>query len=64
VTFKDVTDFHPGREWALWNPSQKKLYKDLMLDTFRSLASVIKDITIPLLCHSESKCFLVISAVA
>jgi hypothetical protein len=50
-------------EWALLVHVQKKLYKDVMLETFRSLAAVGKDITIPLLSHSESKCFFVIGAV-
>jgi hypothetical protein len=51
-------------EWVLPDPSQKKLYKDVMLKTFRILAAVGKDITIPLLSHSESTCFFVIGAVA
>jgi hypothetical protein len=59
VTFEDVTVNFTLEEWALLDPSQKKLYKDVMLETFRSLAAVGKDITIPLLSQSESKCCLV-----
>jgi hypothetical protein len=51
-------------DWAVQDPSQKKLYKDVMLETFRILAAVGKDSTIPLLSHSESTCFFVIGAVA
>jgi hypothetical protein len=54
-------ELHP-EEWALLETSQK-LYKDVMLETFRSLAAIGKDSTIPSLCHSESKCFWVISTV-
>jgi hypothetical protein len=50
-------------DWAVQDPSQKKLYKDVMLETFRILAALGKDITIPLLSQSESKCFFFIGAV-
>jgi hypothetical protein len=54
VTFEDVTVNFTLEEWALLDPSQKKRYKDVMLETFRSLAAVGKDITIPLLSHRAS----------
>jgi hypothetical protein len=61
VTFEDVN--FTLEEWALLDSSQKKLYKDMMLENFRSLAAVGKNITIPLLSQSESKYFFDIGAV-
>uniref|UniRef100_A0A8C6BQ38 KRAB domain-containing protein n=1 Tax=Monodon monoceros TaxID=40151 RepID=A0A8C6BQ38_MONMO len=39
VTFKDVAVNFILEEWALLNPTQKKLYRDVMQETFRKLAS-------------------------
>ncbi|XP_073918973.1 zinc finger protein 124-like [Castor canadensis] len=40
VTFEDVAVNFTLDEWALVDSSQKKLYKDVMQETFRSLAVV------------------------
>jgi KRAB domain-containing zinc finger protein len=40
VTFEDLAVNFTLEEWALVDSSQKKLYKDVMLEIFRSLAAV------------------------
>jgi hypothetical protein len=40
-------------EWALQNSSQKKLYRDVMQETLRSLVAVCKANNIPYLSQSE-----------
>ena len=43
MTFEDVCVTFTQAEWDLLRPVQKKLYKDVMWETVRNLASVGKD---------------------
>ena len=40
LTYDDVYVNFTQEEWALLNPSQKSLYKDVMLETYRNLIAV------------------------
>ncbi|XP_013359789.1 PREDICTED: zinc finger protein 878-like [Chinchilla lanigera] len=40
VTFEDVTVNFTKEEWAVLNPSQKKLYRDVMWETFMNMTAI------------------------
>ncbi|XP_023562172.1 zinc finger protein 124-like isoform X4 [Octodon degus] len=40
VTMEDVAVNFTKEEWALLNPSQKKLYRDVMWETFRNIKAI------------------------
>ncbi|XP_051018923.1 zinc finger protein 120-like [Acomys russatus] len=57
VTYDDVHVDFTQEEWALLDPSQKRLYKDVMLETYRNLTDIGKTVISSFFLKCKGNCF-------
>ena len=60
MTYEDVHVNFTSEEWNLLDPSQKNLYKDVMLETYWNLTVIGKTVNFLLIFKIKDRCFLVI----
>ena len=58
VTYDDVHVNFTQEEWALLDPSQKSLYKGVMLETYRNLTAIGNIVIFYLLYNMYAQLFL------
>ena len=60
MTYDDVHVNFTSEEWNLLDPSQKNLYKDVMLETYWNLNVIGKTVNLLLNFKIRDRCFFVI----
>ena len=58
MTYDDVRVNFTGEEWDLLDPSQKSLYKDVMLETYKNLTAIGNIMIFLLLYNMYAQLFL------